>query len=163
KPRPLVPDIKAWMEIAAEAAWSKSDTPTSRLCVLSAASFTNEERVKAWAMADYLLRLQPDVLLELDASRQRAGTSAPAVEEEVRRRTQGDMRKLDDDWRGYWGRGQALRAAMAAPPRGSKEEVQGAQAIANAINEARAAAERGPLGFYVADGQDVQAAQKWLD
>lgn len=163
QPRPLVPDMKVWMEIAAESAWSKNDTPTSRLVVLSGAKFTNEERVKAWAIADYLFRTRPELLAELEASRPQSGSDAGEVEANFRKRTQMDTRAIDDQWRKYFGKGEALRAAAAAPPRGTKDEVAAAKAIVTAINEARASADRGPIGYYVSDAADVKAALAYVD
>jgi hypothetical protein len=163
QPRPLVPDMKVWMEIAAESAWSKNDTPTSRLVVLSGAKFTNEERVKAWAIADYLFRTRPELLVELEASRPQSGSDAGEVEANFRKRTQMDTRAIDDQWRKYFGKGEALRAAAAAAPRGSKEEVAAAKSIVAAVNETRAAADRGPIGYYVSDTADFKAALGYVD
>jgi tetratricopeptide (TPR) repeat protein len=163
QPRPLMPDLKIWMEIAAESAWAKNDTPAARLVVLQGAKFTNEERVKAWAMVDWLLRSAPELLLDLEASKPKQNNDPAAVEQEFQRLAKLPTRQLDEQWRDYWGKGQALRAAMAAPPRGNKEEVAGAKAVATAIDEARAAADCGPLGWYYADNGDVQSALKWLE
>lgn len=156
--RPLMPDIKVWMEIATESAWAKSDSPTSRIAVLSGAKFTNEERVKAWAICDYLFRVRPDLLVELAASRLQGNTDPVAVEAEFRRRTRIDLKQIDQDWRKYWGNGGALRVAAAAPLRGSKNEVAAAKAIAIAINDARATALRGPIGYYVPATAAVKVA-----
>lgn len=160
--RPLVPDMQVWHDIAAESAWGRSDTPTSRLVLLHGAKFTNEERVKAWAMADFLLRDRPELLFQLDACRSDEVRTPPDVEAEFRRRTGIDLPELDDRWRHYWGTGHALRAAMRAPPSGKEDEVAAAEAIASAINAARAAADRGPIGFYVADTPDVESTDKWF-
>ena len=51
---------------------------------------------------------------------------------EFQRRAQMPTRKLDDDWRDYWGKGQALRAAMQAQPKGGKDELAGAKKVLDA-------------------------------
>ncbi len=163
KPRPLLPDMKVWMEIAAETAWSKADTSSARLALLHAARFTNEERVKAWATVDWLCRWRPDLVLELDRSRTPAMRLPEEVERAFQQRTGMDLQALDADWRDYWARGEALRAAILADTRGDKDAVQAAVALCDAVNRERAAANVGPLGCHVADGPAVQAAERWFE
>ncbi|MCK5940421.1 MAG: hypothetical protein KAI24_00520, partial [Planctomycetes bacterium] len=51
--RRLSPDLDTWRRIATESAWSKSDTRSSELVLIQAARFTNEQRVKSWAICHY--------------------------------------------------------------------------------------------------------------
>ncbi|MBK8100984.1 MAG: hypothetical protein IPK26_28205 [Planctomycetes bacterium] len=161
KPKPLLPDMETWRQIAAESAWARSDTPTSQLVLIHASKFDNEQRVKAWAIADYLFRTRPELLFELNQSRTDKIKTPPEIEGEFLRRTQMELPKLDADWRTFWTRGEALRAAMVAEPAGSKDEVAAARAVADAINEARYVAGRGPLGFHVSHHDDAAAVHRY--
>ncbi len=162
----LAPDLAVWQQIAEESAWSKSDTRTSELVLLSAARFTTEQRVKAWAICHYLLHWRPELLHELDQSQTPAIKSAPEVEAEFLRRTQADLPKIDAEWREFWGRSVELRKAMLvdpvpdekAPDRAAKVR---ARSLVDALNAQRAAASIGPCGFCVAIGPDVLATQKY--
>jgi len=158
--RPLMPDMAVWREIAAESAWGRSDTPVSRLVLLHGAKFTNAERVKAWAMADYLLRDRPELLFRIDASRSGSGTGPPGVEAAFQQATGLEMPALDARWRHYWGAHGELRQAMRAEPAGDSKDVEGARAIADALNDARIAANIGPIGFYVASGDGIEAVRR---
>lgn len=166
KPRALAPDLATWMQIAEESAWSKSDTRTSELVLLSAARFTAEQRVKAWAICHYLMHWRPELLGELDVSQTKDIRTPPDVEREFLRRTQVELPKVDHDWREFWARGGELRKAMAiepipdekAPDRAGKLR---ARSLVDAVNGARAAAYSGPAGFFVAAGPDVAATQKY--
>jgi tetratricopeptide (TPR) repeat protein len=163
QPKPLLPDMETWRQIAAESAWAKSDTPTSVLVLISAAKFETEQRVKAWAIADYLLRWRPELVMELDQSRGEKIHTPPEVENEFQRRTGLDLRRIDDDWRDFWARQAELRKAMVAEPGGGKDEVAGARALAFALDDVRAAARQGPIGFYVSQHPEVKVVHKYWD
>ncbi|MGE3174698.1 MAG: hypothetical protein AB7O97_18845 [Planctomycetota bacterium] len=162
KPRPLLPDMATWRQIAAESAWAGNDTPTSRLMLLEGHKFTSEERVKAWAMVDFLLRSRPELLLHLEGSKAPGVNDPLEVEAAFRRRTGLDLGALDDEWRRYWGTGDALRAAMAAPARGADAAVQGARDLVWAIDRARFAAGVPVAGHLLAEGPDTDAAHAWV-
>ncbi len=164
----LLPDLETWARIAEESAWSKSDTRTSELVLLSAAKFTNEQRVKAWAICDYLFRCRPEFVLELDRSQSPEIRTPPDVEKEFLRRTQYELTRVDAEWRDHWARQSALRAAMAKDPAAAEKPTEAkarlrARSLVDAVNEARAAAMCGPVGFFVADGDEVQVSLRWLD
>lgn len=160
--KPLLPDMETWRKIAAESAWSRSDTSTSQLMLIHAAKFDTEQRVKSWAMLDYLLRWRPELVASLDASKTEQQRTPPQVEAEFLRTTNLDLAKLDVDWRDYWAKGKPLRDAILRDPKGDKDAVLGALAIADAVNAARVAAQRGPLGFTLADSADAKAALAYL-
>ena len=164
---PLSPDLETWRKIAETSAWSRSDTRTSELVLLSAARFTNEQRVKAWAMGDYLLHWRPEWLLELDRCRTDAVRTPPEVEAEFLRRTGYELPRVDTEWREFWTRERELREAMAQDPlaRLGKQAEAGlrARSLVDAIDAARLAAGRGPVGFFVADNADTRAVRAYLD
>ena len=163
--RRLSPDLETWMRIATESAWSKSDTRSSELVLIQAARFTNEQRVKAWAIAHYLAHWRPELLLELDASKGSL-RAAPDVEAEFLRRTGYPLPKIDAEWRAFWGRGQALRDAMRRDPLPNKKSKQRdaaerARSLVDALNRARAAAHVGPVGYYVDATPDFLAVRRY--
>jgi hypothetical protein len=179
QPRLLAPDLATWAKIAEESAWSKSDTRTSELVLLSAARFTTEQRVKAWAICHYLLHWRPDLLHELDASPVKETPSttqgvpptrvirtAPEVEAEFLTRTGLSLPKIDHEWREFWGRNAELRAAMVTDPIPAEKSPERpaklrARSVVDALNTARAAAMRGPAGFVVAQGPEVATVVKF--
>ncbi len=166
--RPLLPDLAVWRQIAEESAWAKSDTRTSELVLISAARFTTEQRVKSWAMCDYLFHWRPELILELDHSQTKDIRTPPDVEAEFLRRTQVDLPKLDLEWREFWARGAALRKAMATDPAGDEKAPDRAarvraRSLVDAVDEVRAAALRGPVGFFVASGTAPDAVFKFAE
>jgi hypothetical protein len=164
----LVPDLAVWSKIAEQSAWAKSDTRTSQLVLISAARFTVEQRVKAWAVVDYFLHWRPELLRELDLSQTREIHSPPEVETEFQRRTSQSLPVIDEQWRAYWGKSEELHKAMASDPLGDPKGKERAvreqsRAIVDAINEARAAAMRGPVGFHYAEDVGSLAALQYAD
>lgn len=162
RPTPLVPDMKVWREIASATAWSKADAPSAQLVLLQAARFTNEQRVKAWSMVDWLCRWRPELVLDLDHSRIDQPQAQPEIEAEFRRRTGLDLADLDRQWRDFWSKDAALRQAIATDPKGKKDEIAAAAALGTAIDDARLAAGLGPLGWHVVESPLTTAAQRWL-
>jgi tetratricopeptide (TPR) repeat protein len=167
KPRALAPDLAVWMQIAEESAWAKSDTRTSELVLLSAARFSNEQRVKAWAICHYFALWRPELVLELDRSRDEQTRTSPAVAAAFLQRTQLALDQVDHQWRQFWGNGAALRAAMAAdpvppdaPPATAPSGVA-ARAVVDAIDVQRAAAQVAPAGFYVAQNEATAAVRAY--
>jgi tetratricopeptide (TPR) repeat protein len=179
----LVPDLAVWQQIAEESAWAKSDTRIGELVLLSAARFTTEQRVKAWAICHWFCHTQPELVLELDRSRTKDINTPPAVETEFTRRTTRQLPQIDHQWREFWARGGPLRAAIArdplpaepndaaAPPAGAAKdqrakaaaaERQGkllARALVDAICAQRAAAQVGPLGFHWGERAELLAVR----
>lgn len=159
----LLPDMAVWQKIAEQSAWAKSDSRTSELVLIHAARFSTEQRVKAWAICDYLWHWRPQWLLELDRSQSKDIHTPPDVEREFLRRTGFELPKLDHDWREFWAKKAALRQVMAADPLGDEKAKERpmrseARAIVDAVNAARVAAWRGPLGFHHAEDAATGAA-----
>lgn len=164
--RALVPDIAVWAQMAEESAWAKSDTRTSELVLLQAARFTTDQRVKSWAVVHYFAHWRPDLIQAIDRLPGKDVRTPPEVEAACLRATQVDLAKADAEWREFWARGGALRAAMAADPiPGEKEkgraEALRARSLADAVNAARAAAGIGPVGWFVASGPDALGAKAY--
>jgi tetratricopeptide (TPR) repeat protein len=179
----LVPDLAVWMQIAEESAWAKSDTRIGELVLLSAARFTTEQRVKAWAICHWFCHTAPELVLELDRSRTKDINTPPLVEAEFQRRTRHELPKIDHEWREFWARGGALRTAMAqdplpaeataaVPAATGKDKVPNAaaaerqarlraRALVDAIDSQRAAAAVGPLGYHWSDRAEVLAVRSY--
>jgi hypothetical protein len=154
------------MQIARESAWSKSDTRTSELVLISAARFTTEQRVKAWAMCHYLVHWQPELIVELDQSKTEEIKTPPDVEAEFLRRTGIELPKIDHDWREFWGRADELRLAMKKDPIPSKDAkerkaVERSRSLVDAVNAQRAAARVGPLGWFLVGGGDLVLVRRY--
>lgn len=163
--RRLMPDLETWMKIATESAWSKSDTRSSELVLIQAARFTNEQRVKAWAICHYLAHWRPEFILDLDASKGSL-RAAPDVESEFMRRTGYSLPRIDAEWRTFWGRGAALRAAMTRDPLPNKKSkarkpIERSRALVDALNLARARAHVGPLGYYLDTTPDFLSVRRY--
>ncbi len=164
----LVPDMAVWQQIAEQSAWAKSDSRTSELVLISAARFSTEQRVKAWAICDYLWQLRPELLRQLDQSQSEEIHTPPQVEAEFLSRTGVSLTTIDQDWREFWARKSELRAAMATDPLGDEKAKDhkarvAALELVDAVNEVRAAGLRGPVGFYFAEDPDTQAALDYGD
>ncbi|MBL9079372.1 MAG: hypothetical protein JNL08_17860 [Planctomycetes bacterium] len=161
----LSPDFATWRQIAEQSAWSRTDSRTSELVLLSAARFSNEQRVKAWAIGDYLLHWRPEWLRELDRCRGNAVRTPPEVEAEFQRRTAYELPRIDSEWRDFWVRERELRDAMAKDPiagdKGPDPARQRARSLVDAVNAERVAAGRGPVGFYTADNGETRAVRSW--
>lgn len=164
--RRLAPDLDMWMKIAQESAWSKSDTRTSELALLKAARFTNEQRVKAWAICHYFGHWHPEMILELDACKTDLIRTPPDIEKEFLRRTGYPLPKIDSEWRAFWGRGAELRTAMTRDPLPNKKAknrkaVERSRSVVDAVNVARAAARVGPLGYYLDASPDFVSVRRY--
>src|SRR5690606_34112651 len=139
---------------------------SSELGLRSAGRCTRGRRVKAWAIADYRLHGGPDWRLELDHCRSEAVRTPPEVEAEFLRRTGCELVRLDAEWREFWARERELRAAMARDPlAGGKDSDRPARlrarSLVDAVDEARLAAGRGPVGFHLADDPDTRAVLEY--
>ena len=164
--RRLAPDLETWMKIATESAWSKSDTRTSEIVLLKAARFTNEQRVKSWAICHYFAHWRPQYVLELDASRTEDIRTPPDIETEFLRRTGYELPKIDSEWRSFWARGTQLRAAMVRDPLPNKKAknrkaVERSRDLVDAINEVRCQARVGPLGWYLDASPDFLSVRRY--
>lgn len=164
--RRLAPDLETWMKIATESAWSKSDTRTSELVLIKAARFTNEQRVKAWAICHYFSHWHPEYILELDNSKTNIIRTPPDIEKEFLRRTGYPLPKIDAEWRTFWARGAQLRAAMTRDPLPNKKAknrkaIERSRSLVDAINHCRAESRVGPLGYYLDASPDFLSVRRY--
>lgn len=164
--RRLAPDLETWMKIATESAWSKSDTRTSEIALLKASRFTSEQRVKAWAICHYFAHWRPQYIVELDECKTELIRTPPDIEKEFLRRTGYELPRIDSEWRSFWARGAQLRTAMTRDPLPSKKAknrkaVERSRGLVDAINQVRAEARVGPLGWYLDASPDFVAVRRY--
>jgi hypothetical protein len=111
----LTPDIESWQDLAIESAFEVRGTPIAKLPLISAADFPADARIRAWSFSDYLLRRDPRLLLELDATRDKK--SPQGVQAAFRASTGVSLQQLEKEWRDFWtGATPVLRALRGRRP-----------------------------------------------
>lgn len=95
------PNFDVWKDLALEQAWRLSGgVKASRLPLCDAATFTNEQRIKAWSFCDYVMRRDPKLLQDLD--RLRAKKNPWDIEEEFAKKHDVTLPQLDKEWEDFW-------------------------------------------------------------
>ncbi len=107
----LLPDLEVWKDLAVEMAWQRSGTRAAQLPLLKAASFPSDGRIKAWAFCDYLLRLDPILLRELDRTAAKARHEND-VRESFQQATSRAVDELEEGWRALWTVDSPLKRAI---------------------------------------------------
>lgn len=134
--RYLMPDLGAWKELAVEAAWRQDSVPAAKLPLFHASDFPNPARIKAWSLADYLLRRDPTLVQKLDQSRR--GRHENGVRQEFQGLAGGlTLATLEQEWRDFWtGATPTLKAINSnRPPMDAVSK--DASRWLEALNEAR--------------------------
>ncbi|MBL8726166.1 MAG: hypothetical protein JNK49_19125 [Planctomycetes bacterium] len=147
----LKPDMATWRALAERSAFSASDTRSSELVLVHAARFRSEQRVKAWALCDYLCHTGPEQLFALDAAARQERATPPLVETHFAAATGRELATLDAEWRAFYAQQADLRAAMVADPLGEatakdRKQRELARRCLFALSAQRVAAGTGPLG-----------------
>ncbi|MFO1077885.1 MAG: CAP domain-containing protein [Planctomycetota bacterium] len=109
----LLPDLDTWMQLATELAWSRTSTPATRLPLLKAGSFPTDGRIKAWSFCDYLLRRDPVLMRDLDATALKARNDND-VAAAFGERTKIPIQLIEDGWRRFWTEDSAIKRAILA-------------------------------------------------
>lgn len=105
-----MPDLEVWRELARELAFDLATAPAGHLPRISASKFSNEERIKAWSFADYLLRRDPALLLRLDEAGKEAKNDLEVLAAFLGA-TKLHLPAVEADWRVFYtGDSAALRA-----------------------------------------------------
>lgn len=113
--RVLTPNIESWEDLAIESAYEVRGTPLAKLPLISAAAFPADARIRAWSFSDYLMRRDPRLLLELDATRK--CKSPPEVRAQFKANTGVSLELLEKEWRDFWtGATPVLRALRGGRP-----------------------------------------------
>jgi hypothetical protein len=159
----LKPDLATWRALAERSAWAATDTRSSELVLVHAARFSNEQRVKAWALCDFLCHTAPDQLFALDAAARQERATPPLVETHFAAATGRELAALDTEWRAFYTQQVDLRAAMSADPLGDpaakdRKLRELARRCLFALSAQRVAAGIGPLGGQWSERGPVVAA-----
>ncbi|MBL8752932.1 MAG: hypothetical protein JNK15_06480, partial [Planctomycetes bacterium] len=117
------PDFDVWKNLSLEMAWkSTGAVPATRVPFCDAATFTNEERIKAWSFCDYMMRRDPMMLRELDQIGQsmlkRGSKMADQLQEAFGQKFPDvSIAQLDKEWEDFWtGASPVLKAIQNNTP-----------------------------------------------
>ncbi len=116
------PDFDVWKNLSLELAWkSTGGVPARELPFCDAASFTNEQRIKAWSFSDYLMRRDPQLLRDFDqlAQEMKKERNKQPLEFERRFDEKHDVKvaQLDKEWEDFWtGASPVLKAIQNNTP-----------------------------------------------
>lgn len=116
------PDFDVWKNLNLELAWrSTGGVPANKLAFCDASNFSNEERIKAWSFADYMMRRDPEMLRTMDQiaqELQRMRIKQPAeFEKAFTEKHQLTLAQLDKEWEDFWtGASPVLKAIQNNTP-----------------------------------------------
>jgi hypothetical protein len=136
------PDFDVWKTLNLELAWKNTGGVAARdLPFCEAATFTNEQRIKAWSFCDYVMRRDPMLLRRMDqlgVEMKKANMRQP-VEFEKRFNEGGDVTvaQLDREWEDFWTEATGVLRAIQnnTPPLAAVSK--GVEKWLAAFNEAR--------------------------
>jgi hypothetical protein len=137
------PDFDVWKNLSLELAWrSTGGIPANKLPFVDAASFTNEERIKAWSFCDYMMRRDPTMLRTMNEIAEAMAKERNRQPAEFEKRFQEKhgitIAELDKEWEDFWtGASPVLKAIQNnTPPLGAISK--GVDKWLEAFNAARA-------------------------
>jgi hypothetical protein len=116
------PDFDVWKNLNLELAWrSTGGVPARDLPFAEAASFSNEQRIKAWSFSDYLMRRDPELLRAFDTIAQdmkKARKKQPTEFEQLFAEGRDvTVAQLDKEWEDFWtGASPVLKAIQNNTP-----------------------------------------------
>ena len=137
------PDFDVWKDLNLELAWKRTGTvPARKIPFVDAASFSNEERIKAWSFCDYVMRRDPKILRDMDrlALQLRRGgtrTSPLAYSRKYAEKADVSIEQLDKEWEDFWTGASPVMKAIRndTPPLAAVS--RGAEKWLKAFNKAR--------------------------
>lgn len=137
------PDFDVWKNLSLEMAWkSTGGVPANELPFCDAATFTNEQRIKAWSFCDYMMRRDPEMLRTMDriALEMKKSKSRQPLEfnQKFEEACKVAVPTLDKEWEDFWtGASPVLKAIQNnSPPLGAISK--GVDKWLEAFNQARA-------------------------
>lgn len=144
------PDFDVWKDLALDMAWKLTGgVPAIEIPYFDAATFTNEQRIKAWSFTDYLVRRDPQLLKKLDElgqAQKQAGTKRPnELAEQFEAATGVSVATLDKEWEDFWTEATPVLQAIRnkTPPLSAISK--GVERWLDAFNAARVAQEATPV------------------
>lgn len=136
------PDFDVWKTLNLELAWKNTGTvPARDLPFCDAASFTNEQRIKAWSFCDYVMRRDPELLRSMDRlgvemidNRQKQPLEFEKLFNESNDVT---VAQLDREWEDFWTEATSVLKAIQnnTPPLAAVSK--GVEKWLDAFNAAR--------------------------
>ena len=101
------PDFDVWKTLNVELAWKNTGgVPARELPFCEAASFTNQQRIKAWSFCDYVMRRDPQLLRDMDqlgAQMKKAKNARPLeFEAQFDEVHEVKVAQLDKEWEDFW-------------------------------------------------------------
>ncbi len=138
------PDFDIWKTLALEMAWKMTGgVPAVDLPFCDAATFTNEERIKAWSFCDYMMRRDPELLRKMDrlGAEQLAKRKKQPLElaEQFHKDTGLTVAQLDKEWEDFWTEATPVLQAIRNNTPPLKAISKNVEKWLVAFNEARAA------------------------
>ena len=111
------PNFDVWKTLALEMAWKMTgNVPAIELPYCEAATFTNEQRIKAWSFTDYMMRRDPELIRTLDqlGAEQKAKRAKRPLElaQKFREKTGVSVEQLDKEWEDFWTEATPVLAAI---------------------------------------------------
>jgi len=95
------PNFDIWKDLALEQAWRiTGGVKASMLPLVKAATFTNEQRIKAWSFCDYVMRRDPKLLRDMDRLRDKKNPWD--IEELFAKGHEVTIPQLDKEWEDFW-------------------------------------------------------------
>jgi tetratricopeptide (TPR) repeat protein len=116
------PDFDIWKNLSLEMAWkSTGGVPARDLPFCDTASFTNEQRIKAWSFCDYVMRRDPMLLRDFDVLAQQMKQERLKQPLEFEKRFdeahEVKVAQLDKEWEDFWtGASPVLKAIQNNTP-----------------------------------------------
>ena len=137
------PNFDVWKTLALEMAWKMTGgVPAIDLAWCDAATFTNEQRIKAWSFSDYVTRRDPELLRKfdrmiLDAAGKKQ--KQPIEFAEAFAKEAGvSLAQLDKEWEDFWTEATPVLAAIRNNTPPLMAISKGVEKWLAAFNEARA-------------------------
>ncbi len=95
------PNFDIWKDLALEQAWKMTGgVKASLLPLCDAATFTNQQRIKAWSFCDYVMRRDPKLLRDMDRLRQHKNPWD--IEAAFKKSHDVTIPELDKGWEDFW-------------------------------------------------------------
>lgn len=116
------PDFDVWKTLNLELAWRSTGGVAARdLPFTETATFTNEQRIKAWSFSDYLLRRDPQLLRDFDQlareMKQQNKKQPTEFEQLFDAKHDVTVAQLDKEWEDFWtGASPVLKAIQNNKP-----------------------------------------------
>ncbi len=144
------PDFDVWKTLNLEMAWKLTGgVPARELPFCEAATFTNEQRIKAWSFCDYVMRRDPELLRQLDrlGAEMKAQKQLQPLEFEQRFDQQGEVKvgQLDKEWEDFWTEASPVLKAIQNNTPPLQAVSRGVEKWLEAFNEARKGAGMRPV------------------